>query len=125
MWTFDKQLRHCNAWVEDITPSNPVDIIDAEYSNGVHVMHTINNGIALKSYASIVAFYDSNMNELYLMPRWDYSMTTMQQLRKFIEDYTYLPCNYTVKDIRKGNYDYMIECDSFKRIGYDRDERKY
>lgn len=119
-WEFDKRLRRCSAWVEDITPSNPVQVFKEGYLYG-HIIH----GKALKSYGSIVAFFDSDENILFLMPRYDYSMTTMQQLRKFVDDYTHIPHNYSVKDIRRGAYNYIITCHEFKRIGYDNRARTF
>lgn len=46
----------------------------------------------LKSYASIVAVYQISTDTLYLLPRWNYSVTTQSHVRKFIEDYCRWSC---------------------------------
>lgn len=49
----------------------------------------------LKSYGSLVVFIEEPVcygghlhNEIYLMPKYDFSITTMSHVRKFIEDVT-------------------------------------
>ena len=59
---------------------------------------TINNPIVLVSYNSVVAIWDG-FDMLYLLPRYDYSVTTWKQLHAFIEDFTWLP-SATAREIR-------------------------
>ena len=78
-WT---KLRYSNAAVGYY---NELDIID---SNGCQ--RDLYNCYLLKSYDSIVAIYGETSDEskrLYLLPRYDYSITTLAHLRKFQEDY--------------------------------------
>ena len=85
----------------------------AEYGGGFKYAVIDANGVphigeytVLKSYGSLVVFVEEPINrcngignEIYLMPKYDYSITTMPHVRKFIEDVTgeYL----TIPEMRK------------------------
>ena len=105
-----KQLRFCSATVTDEAIAECVQWHDGEvcvlssFFFDEAPAHTV---FTLTSYSSIVAFYDFNTNTIYLLPRWDYSRTTISHVQKFIEDYT----NYSypgVAAIRKGETNFVI-----------------
>lgn len=50
----------------------------------------VKDAYALKSYNSIVAIWDERNAMMYLLPRYDYSVTTWKHVHAFIEDYTIL-----------------------------------
>lgn len=90
-----KQLRKkCSAYV--MTDS------DMEFVKAIHIYDTVENRvfympnfdernahtlIGLVSYKSLVAIYDCDVDILFLLPHWDYSITTQSHIRKFCEDY--------------------------------------
>ena len=55
---------------------------------------------ALVSYSSMVAFYDRAIDTLYLLPRYDYSVTTWQHLRKWADDVIGMPVYK--EDVERG-----------------------
>ena len=59
---------------------------------------TLENATVLTSYASRVAVY-SKM-QVYLLPRYDYSVTTCKHLHAFIDDYCPMVRNYSVREMR-------------------------
>lgn len=86
------QLRHMNAQVYE-RKNMQVKISDR--------VITIPNGLVFQSYTSVCAVYYSEMDILYLLPRYDYSRTTSRQLTTFLKDYCYYPDNTSIIDIRK------------------------
>lgn len=46
---------------------------------------TIDDAIILTSYKSVVLIYDVNNHTFYFMPRYAYSVTTWQHVRKFFK----------------------------------------
>lgn len=72
------QLNHCKAYINE---QMPIWLQDAETGEIYHLM-----GDTLVSYNSTVAFM-ANDGMLYLLPRYSYSATTRQHLRKFITDF--------------------------------------
>ena len=59
---------------------------------------TLENAIVLTSYASRVAVY-SKM-QVFLLPRYDFSVTTWKHLHAFIDDYCDGVRNYSAREIR-------------------------
>lgn len=62
------------------------------------------HAIVFKSYSSICAVFDCDEKILYLLPRWDYSVTTLKQLNKFVNEYTnmHYPGVKYLRDIESG-----------------------
>ena len=75
------RLNHCKAGVDT---NVSVYLQDAQTGEIYHV-----NADVLKSYSSSVAAVDTDGN-LYLLPRYGYSQTTYQHLRKFITDFEHM-----------------------------------
>lgn len=81
----------------------------AEYGSGYEYLVVDEYGIphmgaytVLKSYSSYVVFISEPVcygGVVYLMPRYDYSITTMEHVRKFIEDVT--GEHLTITEMRK------------------------
>lgn len=86
----NRRLRSMSAMVEY------KDGITVELSRG---SYKINNPVILTSYNSKVAIYDGK--SLFLLPRYDYSVTTWKHLHAFIQDYTNLS-DLSASDIRKA-----------------------
>lgn len=96
---------------------------------------TIDHAIALRSYDSVVALFDTTYCTLYLLPRFDYSNTTWKHVHAFIEDVCmgYGFYHWYASDIRKEAYrsDAMWNCDyvavdAFFELNYPwTDWRKY
>lgn len=59
---------------------------------------TLDNAAVLKSYESRVAVY-SNM-QVFLLPRFDYSITTLKHLHAFIDDYCEGVRDCSVREMR-------------------------
>lgn len=75
-----------------------VNTFGVEYRIGDYVMNKPNvGGYVLTSYWSVVSIVDAHGN-VYLGERWDYSPTTINQVKRFIEDFT--GRYYTVREIR-------------------------
>lgn len=108
----DKQLRHMSARVMSYK-----DVIVAKNTNdawGVKYCY-IDNAIILKSYNSVVAVYNIDNGFMFLLPRYDYSVTTLRHIRAFFEDYA-PHIWYDLKDIRREVCDNVILVD---RYGFD------
>lgn len=78
-----KQLRKCQAWVYE----NDSNINVLAKREGGFFYASIEHAYVLESYSSIVAIYDIDDKCLYKLPRSSYSVTTKQQVNKFIKDY--------------------------------------
>lgn len=85
-----KKLRRMSATVER------VESITVELANGERV--TLENADVLTSYSSRVAIYCKM--RVYLLPRYDYSVTTLRHVHAFIQDYCSFVRDYDVKTIR-------------------------
>ena len=108
-----KRLRRMSAQVlEDDRP-----IYIKRYLNGEEIIKRIDNYRLLQSYNSIVAIYD--YDKVYLLPRYDYSVTTWKHLHAFIQDFTG-NIDLTANDMRmaalQGDYNYHF-ADSFSFYG--------
>lgn len=60
----------------------------------------VKNAIVLQSYESAVAIYDKDKSFMYMLPRWDYSVSTMRQIRTFITSVLHAHV-YDIKALRK------------------------
>lgn len=85
------KLRHMSATVDYI------DSITLELEDGENIH--LENAYVLTSYASRVAVYCKM--RVYLLPRYDYSVTTLKHLHAFIEDYCSFVRDYDVKSMRE------------------------
>lgn len=85
-----KKLRRMSATVEH------VESITVELANGERV--TLENADVLTSYSSRVAIYCKM--RVYLLPRYDYSVTTWRHVHAFIQDYCSFVRDYDAKTIR-------------------------
>lgn len=63
--------------------------------DGREYSEKVSNYSKLKSYERTVAFFDHDSDMLFLMPRYDYSPTTINHLRKFVMEVDCL-CNFPV-----------------------------
>ncbi len=74
-----------------------VDSITLKLEDGKNIH--LENAYVLTSYASRVAVYCKM--RVYLLPRYDYSVTTWKHLHAFIEDYCSFVHDYDAKTIRE------------------------
>lgn len=74
-----------------------VDSITLKLEDGENIH--LKNAYVLTSYASRVAVYCKM--RVYLLPRYDYSVTTWKHLHAFIDDYCSFVRNYDAKTIRE------------------------
>lgn len=105
-----EQLRHMNATIYD---GYNIELLNEDSCEVKYIRH----GIVFKSYSSICAVYDYKNDVLYLLPRYDYSVTTIRQLKAFCDDYTniFYTCIKDLRDIESGK----VECDDIKYMsGY-------
>jgi hypothetical protein len=72
--------------------------ITLELDNGEYVH--LYDCLVLESYSSIVAVYCKM--QLFLLPRYDYSVTTWKHLHAFIQDYCSFVRDLSAKDMRKA-----------------------
>lgn len=79
-----KQLRHCNATIEEVDIVC-VKVIDDNLPWGM-AYSDIKDAIILTSYDSVVAVYQPQNEILYLLPRWEYSVTTISHVAKFCDE---------------------------------------
>lgn len=83
------KLRHMSATVDF------VDSITLKLGDGENIY--LENAYVLTSYASRVAVYCKM--RVYLLPRYDYSVTTWRHLHAFVQDY----CSF-VRDYPRTRY---------------------
>lgn len=117
-----KKLRNMSATVEH------VDNITIETASGEIV--ELENAYVLTSYSSRVAVYCKM--RVYLLPRYDYSVTTWKHVHAFIQDYCSFVNDYDAKTMRYhakhelNNGEYMfangIVC---KRMRFDDTTKTY
>lgn len=84
------KLRNMSATVEH------VDSITIETANGEIVK--LENAYVLTSYSSRVAVYCKM--RVYLLPRYDYSVTTWRHVHAFVQDYCNFVNDYDAKTMR-------------------------
>ena len=75
------KLRHMTAEVVELE-----DVVIEENCHGEKIYHVYDSVKALKSYNSIVAMATSD--DLFMLPRYDYSPTTWKHVHAFIQDCT-------------------------------------
>lgn len=85
------KLRHMSATVDN------VPTITLELETGEIV--DLNNATVLTSYASRVAVFCDDT--VYLLPRYDYSVTTWKHLHAFIQDYCDTVSDHSANKIRE------------------------
>lgn len=73
----------------------------------------VEHGYILQSYSSIVAVYDEIRDALFLLPRWDYSVTTISHVRKFCAEYISHAGTFSVNMVRHKECVNIILCDNF------------
>lgn len=84
------KLRSMSATVENV-PS-----MTLELENGERV--ELENATVLRSYDSIVAVYCKM--RVYLLPRYDYSVTTWKHVHAFVQDYCDFVRDMPARDMR-------------------------
>lgn len=87
-----KKLRSMSATVET------VENITLELESGEFV--DLKNATVLTSYASRVAVYCKM--QVFLLPRFDYSVTTWKHLHAFVEDYCPMVRDYNAATMRQN-----------------------
>lgn len=75
------KLRHMTAEVVELE-----DVVIEENRHGEKIYHVYDSVKALKSYDSIVAMATSE--DIFMLPRYDYSPTTWKHVHAFIQDCT-------------------------------------
>lgn len=97
------KLRNMNAYVTE-EKSITVQLDSGEILN-------LEDALVLHSYSSRVAVY-CNMR-VYLLPRYDYSVTTWKHVHAFVQDFCSYVCDYSASNIRSiardGVYDDKLE----------------
>lgn len=97
-----RKLRNCNAYVLTDNNCEFITAFHTEIDGETIVYHLPNHDeknahtlVALVSYNSLVAVFDCDCDYLFLLPRWNYSVTTQSHIRKFAHDYLNLDvCKY-------------------------------
>lgn len=94
-----RKLRNCNAKVYTDIDARFISALHANINSERVIFYTLNNDkkrahtlLVLESYKSIVCVVDCDTDIIYLLPRWNYSVTTQSHIRKFLYDY----CNCVV-----------------------------
>lgn len=85
------KLRNMSASVDK------VNTITLQLNTGELV--TLDNAYVLTSYSSRVAVYDGKAT-VYLLPRYNYSVTTWKHVHAFVQDYWAPQYDYDAKTIR-------------------------
>lgn len=108
----EKRLGKCQAWI--IRNDNPHNKYYLKLPTRKTLITTVNYSM-LKSYGSIVAFFDWDRMMLYLLPRFGYSATTYQHLHKFMKTLPdFVSSEYNLKEIRRGDTICIRLADGFK-----------
>lgn len=83
-----QKLRSCSAHVTTYTlDESPYKRTEFISGTTGEVFTLAGKHDVLVSYSTPVAIYDNQMDCLYLLPKWDCSVTTQSHVRKFIEDF--------------------------------------
>lgn len=96
------KLRHMTAEVVELD-----NVAIEENRHGETIYHCYDSVKALKSYSSIVAMATSD--DLFMLPRYDYSPTTWKHVHAFIQDctpFTDLCASDMRKAFKDGSYSY-------------------
>lgn len=88
------RLRNMTAYVSELS-----DVVIAEERCGEVRLTYVPYALALKSYESIVAIYYAG--KIYMLPRYDYSVTTWRHVHAFIQDWTSIT-DLCARDMRKA-----------------------
>ena len=109
------QVRNCSAWHYPFYQGCE-GLIDAQTGELYEYDRNYTLDV-LVSYSSMVAFYDRAIDTLYLLPRYDYSITTRQHLRKWCEDVIGVPVYKD--DIERGNKcgTAIVKCSAWVFLG--------
>jgi hypothetical protein len=113
------KLRHMSAEVLELSD---VVIEEHRFDEVRHICTPY--ALALKSYESIVAIYCDG--EIYMLPRYDYSITTWEHVHAFIQDCTSIT-DLCAREMRKafkdGSFGYHLAVgyDVYMRPWYDDD----
>lgn len=83
------RFHNCNAYVTELYEKGEWQ--DGKYRGGEH-------SIRLVSYQSSVVDYNENTRTITLYPRWEYSVTTIRQVCRFIQECTGV--YYNTQDLR-------------------------
>ena len=98
------RLRNMTAYVLELSDV----VIEGERFGEVRLTYA-SYALALKSYESIVAIYYAG--EIYMLPRYDYSVTTWRHVHAFIQDCTSIT-DLCARDMRKalkdGSFGYHL-----------------
>lgn len=86
------KLRHMSAMVK----RGEIKVEDAMTGEICNV-----DGYILVSYSSIVAAYDVNLGHVYLLPRYDYSITTTKHVHAFMQDYCPVGTDVPYSELRR------------------------
>lgn len=87
------RLQKCNAYVLTDSDCEFIKCFHAKIDEETRVYylpqskqykHTL---VSLISYNSLVAVFDCDTDYLFLLPQWNYSLTTQSHIRKFAKDY--------------------------------------
>ena len=73
------RFHNCNAYITELYEKG--EWSNGKYQGGEH-------SIRLVSYQSSVVDYNETTNTITLFPRWDYSVTTIRQVCRFIQECT-------------------------------------
>lgn len=117
------KLRHMSAEVLELS-----DVVIEEERFGEVRLTYAPCALALKSYASIVAIYYDG--EIYMLPRYDYSVTTWEHVHAFIQDYTSIT-DLCARDMRKAfkdcsfGYHLAAGYDVYMQPCYDDDNERH
>lgn len=98
------RLRNMTAEVLELS-----DVVIEEERFGEVRLTYVPYALALKSYESIVAIYYAG--KIYMLPRYDYSVTTWGHVHAFIQDWTSIT-DLCARDMRKafkdGSFGYHL-----------------
>lgn len=98
------KLRNMNAYVTE-EKNITIEIANGELLN-------LENALVLHSYSSRVAVYCKM--RVYLLPRYEYSVTTWKHVHGFIQDYCSFVRDYNAREMRK-----------IAALGVEDDEKEY
>lgn len=89
------KLRSMSATIGEL---KDVYVMKMDAEGGDYKIH-LDRCLVLRSYNSVVAIYA--YGELYLLPRYDYSVTTWRHVHAFIQDYCHAISDGDARTIRK------------------------
>lgn len=111
-----KKIRNCKAWRQ--TGNDTLLIKGGSPLIITGLCH------GLQSYGSLVAIEYERV--IYLLPRWDYSVTTLSHIRKWLEDdYPDLAKQFATKKVRQNELKNFVICDGYKLAPFDGNMRTF